>query len=853
MNSNRIFELVSKILHQYYESNQSLGFSDIISKLIQSKVADNIFLVRKEFSDGAEKSEKIAHFLDEDSIQEIITDHNLLTDLMGKEDHLNTSLDQLYRSGLKLHIGEKQLNSLLIFSLKLENIDGWLVMGRLEENGSFSLEEVAGLKILLHAISRRKTLIQEKNFEEKKPNHVSDEVCPAKDGEDLLNGFPSPSFWFSHESQKVVYANHGFLEAYTLKGDAGGKQINDLVHLPDKAHSFYELVSHQRDVKNLEARIWNERDERFRWCSLYAGHLDIRGVKGVVVTVHDIQKRKDIEKKAVKLNQLLKAVNETQISFFVKDNFHNTLRKLLDAIVKITGSEYGFIGEVFKDENGDPYLKTHVVSEIAWSNEMLKKFGNKYHRGLDFRNLDTLFGECLKTGENVIANEVKKDPRSGGIPMGHIYMNRFMGIPVYKEGEMVGLMGFANRKEPYDLEDVTFLQPIIEGYGSFIKAIRYTRQRYKSDLLREESETMYEILSENTGDILMLCSPDLKVTYVSPSVEKVIGYQPDDIVGRMLWEFFDFEKEVFQEVGTEKVLKVKHKDGRRTVILEFLLKDMGYAGTMVGFLGTFRNVTERETALMSLRKNLHKERELSQLKSRFIRMTSHELRTPLTTLLSSAELMGVLIDGFKDDEPIKHKMKNHTQKMSNQINRLMRLINDILILEKNTAGKDQIKKEHIDIIAYLKEIIENDFKLEDNEANIVLDFPLQERQVYSDPVWLGYIVKNILENAIKYSKSTAERPILGLKYEEEVFKIEVRDFGIGIPLEDQKYIFGSFFRGKNASNIRGAGLGLNIVKEFVDRLGGEIGFTSCEKDGTMFTVTLPYGSKTEYLEAPKLR
>ncbi|MBD8490905.1 GAF domain-containing protein [Echinicola sp. CAU 1574] len=851
-NSRGIFEIVSEIIRQLYQSSDKIQLSDVFAHLIVNEVTDQVFLVQQVIHKESERGNAISYFKDPKRTEEKLIDFNALEALADQGRYVNSEIENINSILGDSVQSHPPLQFLLILPFSVEGKKWILLLGKEERNGGFHKEEVVALQVLLSTLSSRKDLFMGRDATCTTANQSSDDLCPAKNGEDLLNGFPSPSFWVSLENKQVVYANKGFLEAYTLDGSQK-KPIDELIHLPDKGLSFYDLIGQQDQVKNLEAKVWNEQHGRFRWCSLYAGKLDILGEKGVAVTVHDIQKRKDVEKRAIKLNQLLKAVNETQISFFVKDNFHNTLRKLLDAIVKITGSEYGFIGEVFKDENGDPYLKTHVVSEIAWSNEMLKRFGNKYHKGLDFRNLDTLFGECLKTGELVMANEVKKDPRSGGIPMGHIYMNRFLGIPVYKDGEMVGLMGFANRKEPYDMEDVNFLRPIIEGYGSFIKAIRYTRQKYKSDLLREESETMYEILSENTGDILMLCSPDLKVTYVSPSVEKVIGYQPDDIVGSMLWEFFDFEKDTFQEVGVEKVLKVKHKDGRRTVILEFTLKDMGYAGTMVGFLGAFRNVTERETALMSLRKNLNKERELSQLKSRFIRMTSHELRTPLTTLLSSAELLGVMIDGFENDQPIKHRMQNHTQKMSNQINRLIKVINDILILEKNTAGKDQINKETLLIKSYLKGLVDNLCRSDDNKIHIVLEFPNEDREVYSDPVWLDYIVRNILENAIKYSKNTEEDPVLSLHYEEDTFKIQVRDFGIGIPLEDQKYIFGSFFRAKNASNIRGAGLGLNIVKEFVDRLGGEISFTSCEKDGTLFTVDLPYGNALKLGEENKLR
>ena len=160
---------------------------------------------------------------------------------------------------------------------------------------------------------------------------------------------------------------------------------------------------------------------------------------------------KSAEEKAGKLNELLQAVNETQISFFMQDDFNSPLDTLLSKILSLTGSKFGFIGEVLYDENHQPYLKSHTLTNIAWSKETQEFFDQHYRTGIEFRNLNTLFGESLKTGEVVIANKAYEDHRRGGTPPGHPKLEKYLGVPVYKGNEFLGLMGFANKEEDIHL------------------------------------------------------------------------------------------------------------------------------------------------------------------------------------------------------------------------------------------------------------------------------------------------------------------------------------------------------------------------------------------------------------------
>jgi len=250
-------------------------------------------------------------------------------------------------------------------------------------------------------------------------------------------------------------------------------------------------------------------------------------------------------------------------------------------------------------------------------------------------------------------------------------------------------------------------------------------------------------------------------------------------------------------------------------------------------------VTERELGVKELKKAILKEKELNQLKSRFISMTSHEFRTPLSTILSSTDLLLVMSER-ENGNISKEQLDVHLNRILNQIKRLNNVINDVLILEQNEQGKVKSVSQPLYIIGFISSLL-SEFNDQKNPINkIRLQFPVKEKLIYSDPTWLTHVFKNIVENAFKYSLPENQAPELTLVYRPKTFEITVKDYGMGIPKEDQKYIFDSFFRSKNVANIKGTGLGLNIVNEFVKKLGGKIIFKSELGEGSEFIVRLPY-------------
>lgn len=231
---------------------------------------------------------------------------------------------------------------------------------------------------------------------------------------------------------------------------------------------------------------------------------------------------------------------------------------------------------------------------------------------------------------------------------------------------------------------------------------------------------------------------------------------------------------------------------------------------------------------------LEKERDLNLLKSRFVSIASHEFRTPLANILSSINL----IEHY-DSAETRAKKINHLAKIKNNIHYLNGILNEFLTLTRIEEGKFNIKLESIDLIHLVQEITEEFNLLKKPEQTIRMNYETSpEYQILTDQNCVRHIINNLIANAVKYSGDSSKIDI-NIRDTELHTEISVADDGIGIPESEQKFIFDIFYRGSNVLNIQGTGLGLNIVKKYLDVLQGSISFKSKEKEGTQFTIKLP--------------
>jgi len=246
-----------------------------------------------------------------------------------------------------------------------------------------------------------------------------------------------------------------------------------------------------------------------------------------------------------------------------------------------------------------------------------------------------------------------------------------------------------------------------------------------------------------------------------------------------------------------------------------------------------KEVGRRKQAEKKIKDALHKEKELNELKTKFLSLVSHEFKTPLSGILTSA----TLAEKYTKDSQ-QEKREKHLSTIRNKVHYLNNILNDFLSIERLDSGRGQYKFSSFGLKRLINEVIYNaNITLKDGQE-IIYPKEIEDHELHMDEKILELILSNLLGNAIKYSP---ENTLIEFRvdFEGESIVFEVEDQGRGIPQKDQKHIFERYFRAENALLDQGTGIGLNIARTHLENLGGSISFKSMENKGTTFVIKVP--------------
>tara|TARA_R110002074_G_scaffold40464_1_gene108174 strand:+ start:27980 stop:30331 length:2352 start_codon:yes stop_codon:yes gene_type:complete len=224
---------------------------------------------------------------------------------------------------------------------------------------------------------------------------------------------------------------------------------------------------------------------------------DLDVLRTLAIMVEEELERSYIESdksEYVPVFHLNRAIHHAQNVFLTSDNERSAFQQMLNDLLALTGSQFGFIGEILHQSNGTPYLKVGAITNIAWSPETQALYQDVERRGMIFDRLDNILGLPMVTGETIISNNLSQDPRRGGLPAGHPPINTYIGIPVFSGSTYLGLIGLANRAEGYTRKLADELAPLSQTLGNLIERKRlYEEKRsHKQDL---ELATNYDALT----------------------------------------------------------------------------------------------------------------------------------------------------------------------------------------------------------------------------------------------------------------------------------------------------------------------------------------------------------------------
>lgn len=233
---------------------------------------------------------------------------------------------------------------------------------------------------------------------------------------------------------------------------------------------------------------------------------------------------------------------------------------------------------------------------------------------------------------------------------------------------------------------------------------------------------------------------------------------------------------------------------------------------------------------LSLTEALEKEKELNELKSRFVSMASHEFRTPLSTILSSA----YLVSQYTHTDGQQQRDK-HVQRIVSSVNMLTGILNDFLSVGKIEEGKIQVRYAHFDVQELIAQLVTG-MQVAIKKGQQLKYQHSGEKAIFLDPTLLQHIVMNLVSNAIKFSHPN-EAIEISTNTQDNMFTLSVKDSGIGISEEDKEHLFERFFRGTNVTNIQGTGLGLHIVGKYTELMNGIVTCVSTIGKGTQFNIS----------------
>ncbi|MEQ8998332.1 MAG: PAS domain S-box protein [Coleofasciculus sp. B1-GNL1-01] len=327
-------------------------------------------------------------------------------------------------------------------------------------------------------------------------------------------------------------------------------------------------------------------------------------------------------------NQLLQAISAAQSQFIADANPYYLFDGLLDSILGLTNSEYGFIGEILYAENGEPfveeaymkirgrpYVKAHAITNIAWNEETRNFYDQNAAQGMEFHNLKTLFGAVIVTGKPVIYNHPATDPRRRGLPDGHPPLNAFLGLPFYIENKFVGMVGIANRPGGYDESLIEYLQPFLATCANIIEAYRNDKRRQKAEDELRQSQEQYRSVINSVKEVIFQTDAQGNWAFLNPAWTEITEFLIEESLGTPVLDYIhgddrqlhlDVLKSLInrQQEYCRQEIRYLTKNGDIRWLEVFSRLTLAVDGSLKGTSGTLTDITDRKLYEQTLNQQL---------------------------------------------------------------------------------------------------------------------------------------------------------------------------------------------------------------------------------------------------------
>ncbi|MBZ0275733.1 MAG: PAS domain S-box protein, partial [Anaerolineae bacterium] len=407
----------------------------------------------------------------------------------------------------------------------------------------------------------------------------------------------------------------------------------------------------------------------------------------------------------------------------------------------------------------------------------------------------------------------------------------------------------ARRKDGTVFDGHLALSPILEGsvIKGIVGSLRDITERKRAEQEIRTNEAKFRALIEFAPNPIVIVDAAGQITLVNGQVKHLLGYEMEELIGQpvsiLIPERFRESHAIHHArymvaprtrlMGEKPNLSIRHRNGSE-IPVEIGLSPI-HTGTELLVMTYVVDMTARRQLEESLRGALAREKELSEIRTRFISMVSHDFRTPLSIIRSSASILESYHDRLDEE-----RKAGHFSKIQMQIDRMVALLNDVLTISQADAGKTPFNPVMLDLDQSCRNLVDEFQSMPDMKHTLVYTYSGdgQPLPAMIDEKLLQQAIINLLTNAFKYSPP-GSTVYWDLSFDADNAIIRIQDSGIGIPEADQPHLFEPFHRAGNVGTTEGTGLGMAIVKRSVEAHGGTISFESQVGVGTTFTVRLP--------------
>lgn len=375
-------------------------------------------------------------------------------------------------------------------------------------------------------------------------------------------------------------------------------------------------------------------------------------------------------------------------------------------------------------------------------------------------------------------------------------------------------------------------------------------ERYTVEQALRESEARYRIILEHAPVAVVITDAEGNITYHNETFSTQFGYAAGSIIGKPLGmlvppayrdrhrKFISayIDSPDIRPLGTGLNITAIRQDG--TIFPADIALSEIYINDKRHVVSFIVDLTERKQAeeAARLQDELAKEQQLRELKSRFLSIVAHEFRNPLTLIVSSTGILRMMGDNLNRDQ-----LLNRLSKIDAQVARLLALMDDILFMNRSEVVGHRLQLSTVNVEALVKQVVSETRARHQSKVPVTIETHLTHEEYMLDEMLMHQIVSNLVSNAVKYGANGDDVSVKLQSLDSQLI-ITVKDSGIGIPPEDQPYLFEVFHRAQNVGSIPGTGVGLMVVKQAVEAHGGNITFESNLNEGTSFTVSLPANS-----------